>query len=359
MGAPTDNGSDANGSERSDEWEERETQAVAFDEYVDPDQRTEEAYLIVISGSLVGSMVKVLPGMTIGRGSQADIRTQDEGVSRIHARIVEAPEKQLAVEDMNSRNGTFVNGERVTKVVLKDGDKIRIGSTTILKFSYADKLEETFQQQMYNAALRDPLTQIYNRRHFDEQLLSEFSYSQRHGTALSLIMMDLDNFKQVNDTYGHLAGDAVLISLGQILSKSIRKEDLYARYGGEEFALLCRGINGPVAFSIANRIRRQVEESRLIPDLPSLQITLSAGVASYPEPYIGSPEKLVEAADRALYQAKALGKNRACIFDEELNPSRHMSKAGDADRDTAEFDAADVAKDVDQAEVGDADGDED
>jgi diguanylate cyclase (GGDEF)-like protein len=273
-------------------------------------------------------MIKVQAGMTIGRSVRADFRTPDDGVSRLHVKIESAPEGGMMAQDMGSRNGTFVNGAKIDKVALRDGDKIRIGSTTILKFSYADRLDESFQQQMYNAALRDPLTQIYNRRHFDEQLNSEFSYAVRHGFPLALIMMDLDHFKLVNDTHGHLAGDTVLVGLADILINSTRQEDLFARYGGEEFALLCRGTTAPVSFSIANRIRRMMEQAILVPELPDMRVTLSAGVAGIPDAAIGTSQELIEAADRALYRAKELGRNRVCIYDAELAPTTDTPPPG-------------------------------
>ena len=306
---------------KSGEWvEEEETKMVQF-AGLGKAPPGDQAYLIVLAGSRVGSMVKVTDGLTIGRGARAGFQTLDEGVSRSHVRIVEDEEGKLYAEDLGSRNGTFVNGARIEQPApLKDGDKIQIGSTTILKFSYADRLEESFQQQMYDAALRDPLTQIFNRRHFDEQFDAEFSYSVRHMVPLSLIMMDLDHFKLVNDTHGHPVGDAVLKALAEILIKSTRKEDLFARYGGEEFALLCRDTANLKAFSVANRIRRNVELAVMVPEIPGLKITMSAGVAGVPDGTISTPQDLLEAADRALYQAKALGRNRVYLYDPDMDP---------------------------------------
>jgi diguanylate cyclase (GGDEF)-like protein len=277
----------------------------------------EKPYLIVISGSQVGAMVKLKEGMTIGRGRQADFQTVDEGISRLHCRLRQTP-VGVVIEDLDSRNGTFVNDEKIGTIILKDGDKIRIGTTTILKFSYADELEESFQRQMYDAALRDALTRIYNRRHFDEQLRAEFSYARRHGFPLSLIMMDIDHFKSVNDNHGHPVGDVVLIGLAQAVTQAIRHEDLFARYGGEEFVVLCRGTKGSVAYTIANRIRERVEQTALVSDVPELRVTVSAGVACGPTAEIGTPDLLVEAADRSLYRAKQLGRNRACLDDPDM-----------------------------------------
>jgi len=301
------------------EFVDDETKAVRFEHtLVTGTKSAEEAYLIVLSGSHIGTMVKVTDGLTIGRGPRAGFRCTDEGVSRSHVRIVETLEGVLFAEDLGSRNGTFVNGERIDRVRLKDGDKIQMGSITILKFSYADKLEETFQQQMYDAALRDPLTKLFNRRHFEEQFLSEFAYAVRHMLSLSLIILDLDHFKRVNDTYGHPTGDVVLVAMGSILEKSIRQEDLFARYGGEEFALLCRDTAPIKAFAVADRIRCAVEKASMDPEHPELKLTISAGVAGIPDAAMSKPEDLVDATDKALYRAKALGRNRVFLHDPDL-----------------------------------------
>ena len=303
-------------------WVEEETKMVQFPvgDTATEAKQADQAYLIVLAGSRVGNMVKVTDGLTIGRGPRAGFQTLDEGVSRSHVRIVENEIGGLFAEDLGSRNGTFVNGQRIKRWQLQDGDKIQIGSTTILKFSYADKLEESFQQQMYDAALRDPLTQIYNRRHFDEQFDAEFAYAVRHLVPLSLIMMDLDHFKQVNDSYGHPVGDTVLRAVAQILIKSTRKEDLFARYGGEEFALLCRDTSNLKAFSVANRIRQNVEQAVMVPELPDFTVTVSAGVAGVPDGSLTSARDLLAAADKALYQAKALGRNRVFLYDPDMDP---------------------------------------
>lgn len=302
----------------SSDWEDETADAGMLDSNLGFGSPIEEAYLIVLGGSRIGAMAQIQSGMVIGRGDRADFRTPDDGVSRLHLRLTKTREGILA-EDLQSRNGTYVNGQRVTSVLLKDGDKIRIGSTTILKFSYADKLEESFQREMYNAALRDPLTQTYNRRYFNEQLESEFYYAIRHHSDLSLILIDIDHFKKINDAYGHLTGDAVLAGLTTAIKKLIRCEDLLTRYGGEEFALLCRWTSGHIGLSIANRIRTFIEQAQLVPSIPELKVAISAGVASLPENIINTPQAFFDAADKALYQAKRLGRNRVCMFDAQLS----------------------------------------
>ncbi len=296
------------------EWaSDDETCAIDF-AAVDMAKGEDTAYLIILSGSRVGEMVRVKSRVTIGRGETADLRVRDEGVSRLHARVEQQEDGSARVVDLGSRNGTFVNGERIEDAALKDGDKILIGQITILKFSYADQAEEAFQRQMYDSALRDPLTGLYNRRFLTSQLESEFSYSVRHQTSLSLVMIDIDHFKSVNDTYGHPVGDHVLVGLSNLLTGAIRTEDLAARYGGEEFVLVCRGISAPVAQTVVNRIRRMIEKTSLVTDHPERSVTISAGVASVPHPRIGDAQALVDASDKALYEAKNGGRNRVEIF---------------------------------------------
>jgi two-component system, cell cycle response regulator len=278
-------------------------------------QRNLAAYVIVLAGSNVGEMHK-LDGseMILGRGMQANVRLTDDGISRRHARILSVA-GQLTIEDLGSANGTIVNGEVVRSKVLQDGDKIRLGSTTILKFTYHDKLEESFQQQMYDAALRDGLTKAFNKKYFLDRLDTEFAYARRHRTMLSLVMMDVDFFKKVNDTYGHLAGDFVLQRLSGIAQSCIRAEDVFARYGGEEFSVICRGIPLINAGIMAERIRSTVEASAFDYQGQRLPITISAGVAALPETNANEQSELIGAADAALYEAKRMGRNRVLLKD--------------------------------------------
>ncbi len=271
-----------------------------------------EPYLIVLNGTNVGEMFRVgKDEVVIGRSKKADIVLLDDGISRQHCRIVKLPGGEAFIEDLDSTNGTYINGTQIKSHILKDGDKIQVGSTTILKFSYHDALEEEFQRKLYESALRDGLTKIYNKRYFSERIESEFAYAIRHQISLSLFMMDIDHFKSVNDTYGHLAGDAVLSEPAQRIQNGIRSEDVFARYGGEEFALISRGITEEHAILLGERLRRIVADRPFdLPDGTKLTVTISIGVAALPLPDINSSQDLVDAADRALYEAKHQGRNR-------------------------------------------------
>ena len=272
----------------------------------------DRAYLIVLAGSDVGKMFKLEDGETVlGRSHRADIKLDDDSISRMHAKLV-LSENDVHVEDLNSSNGTMVNGERIAYQNLRDGDKIRLGETTILKFTFHDRLDESFQQKMYDAALRDPLTKAFNKKYFVDTLNTEVSYSRRHSSALSLVILDLDHFKSINDTYGHIAGDHVLIEMANIVQTMLRTEDVLARYGGEEFCIILRGITLEAAGVLAERLRTEIESRRFMAGNQILPVTISAGVAQF-DAKLEDPLALVEAADEALYAAKKAGRNQVLL----------------------------------------------
>jgi two-component system, cell cycle response regulator len=272
-----------------------------------------QAYLIVLSGRSVGKMFKVPMGeVSMGRSLDADIRLEDEGISRMHASVLRNDDGIVMLQDNESTNGTYVNGAKVAEVELSDGDRIQVGSVTILKFSYQDSLEEQFQQQLYESATRDPLTQSYNKRFFMEQLDKDFSHTARHGQALSLVILDVDHFKILNDTHGHPAGDHVLQRMAATIMGALRTEDAFCRIGGEEFAIIMRDCAEEAATQAAERMRVLVQDTRFVYGGTELPVTVSVGVAAFDKAKHATPQDLVEQADRYLYQAKHTGRNRVC-----------------------------------------------
>jgi two-component system cell cycle response regulator len=231
----------------------------------------DRAYLIVLSGLNVGEMFHIGDrDAFVGRAQECDVQVADDGVSRRHA-TVKNKDGEIWLEDAESRNGTYVNGERIGRHRLLDGDKIQIGAATVLKFTYSDDLDETFQRRMYESALRDPLTKAFNKRYFLDRLESEFRFARRHSVPLSLVLMDIDHFKGVNDGHGHVVGDQVLAAFARRIHDVIRNEDVFARYGGEEFAVLGRQIELDKATAFAERLRRTIE---------SMEIATSAATVS-------------------------------------------------------------------------------
>jgi diguanylate cyclase (GGDEF)-like protein len=278
--------------------------------------RRDRPFLIVIGGASVGEMFAIRQAeIIIGRSRDSNMRFEDEGVSRRHARVT-SEAGDVHIEDLGSANGTFVNGDPVrARRALADGDKITLGPITILKFTYSDDLDETFQRQMFEASLRDGLTKAYNKTYFMDRLEKEVAYSRRHGVPLSLIILDVDHFKRINDTYGHPAGDAVLVHIARAAIGSLRKEDVFARYGGEEFAVICRGLDVPRGRQLAERLRLAAAATRTPHEGQDLVVTVSVGVAGCLEAGAETPADLISAADQALYEAKRRGRNRVVADD--------------------------------------------
>jgi diguanylate cyclase (GGDEF)-like protein len=275
--------------------------------------KRDRAYLVVLAGASLGEMYKVDGDKTIiGRGGKAQVRLLDDGISREHAQVVVEGNK-IYLQDLGSTNGTFCNGMKVDRKELADGDKILVGSTTILKFTYHDNLDEIFQKQMYESALRDGLTKAFNKKYFTDRLESELTFALRHISPLVLVMFDIDHFKKVNDTYGHQAGDLVLSELATLLTAALRAEDVFARYGGEEFAVICRGTDVSQAQVVGERIRKAVEGHRFVYEGTQIPVTISVGIAALPDPAVKDATDLVSRADKALYQSKHGGRNRVTI----------------------------------------------
>ncbi len=280
------------------------------------EQAVKTAYLTVMAGARAGEVIKLAHAETIlGRGPQSTIHLDSDGVSRRHARIVRQGQ-ELIVEDLGSTNGTWIDDQRVTFRKLEDGDRIQVGTEVIVRFNFLDDMEAQLQQQLYESAVRDPLTKAYNRKHFQERMRSEIAHALRHRGQLSLILFDIDHFKRVNDTLGHPAGDAVLKAISSAIMKTIRVEDVFARIGGEEFALLARGIDAQNAMLFAERLRRGIERLAVPWNGSTIPVTSSFGVATLVELYSGEAPKsidgdlLVARADQRLYPAKSGGRNR-------------------------------------------------
>ena len=274
------------------------------------DKKERHAYLVFLTGPLVGKIHLLDEGtVTLGRGADLDIPINDPGISRHHVRIAFQKGK-ARIQDLGSTNGTYLNGRRIAESDLKDGDKIQISSNTILKYAYQDKIENIFHTELYRMAVVDPLTGAYNKRYFEERFKEEFSYSLRNRAPLSLLMIDIDWFKSVNDCYGHPAGDYVLTRVSEITASIIRKEDLLCRYGGEEFAVILKGTDSEGAWTLAERLRKMVDEAVFEFDGKKIHATVSIGVATLHGRNLVDYEQMIKAADTLLYKSKNAGRNR-------------------------------------------------
>jgi diguanylate cyclase (GGDEF)-like protein len=216
------------------------------------------------------------------------------------------------IEDLGSSNGTSVGGARIpAQHPLVEGDRVAIGPNIELRFGFTDEAEEGALRRLYESSVLDALTGAYNRKHFEERLSAEVAYSKRHATPLSLLMLDLDHFKRINDTFGHLGGDHVLRTVGGLVKRTLRVEDVFARYGGEEFAVIARGIDVDKAYLFAERVRITVETAKIEFNRLLVPVNVSLGVASLACCGEGAiAESLVGKADERLYVAKGTGRNR-------------------------------------------------
>jgi len=249
------------------------------------------------------------PELIVGRLDELDIPLEGEGLSRKHARIFR-DESGWQVEDLQSTNGTHVNDVKVDRQHLNDGDLLKFG-VAICKFLSGDNIEAAYHEEIYRLSIIDGLTGVHNKRYFLEFLDRELASAQRHQTPLSLIMVDIDHFKKINDTHGHLAGDSALKELCQRLKPRIRTTDLLARYGGEEFAVVLPATDRVGALQVAEVLRALVESAPFTHDGIAIPATISLGVAEVDLANVGKADELIKRADANLYEAKRSGRNRA------------------------------------------------
>ena len=192
------------------------------------------------------------------------------------------------------------------------------GVTIASSFAFLLMHKERADRETHELATTDPLTGVYNRRTFKELAEPLLSRARRARTAVSLLLLDIDHFKSVNDTHGHLAGDEVLARFSALVRSCLRKEDLLARYGGEEFVVLLPGTAQADAAGLAERIRKQVESTRLHTGKDDVRVTVSVGVAGEKGELLPSLDGILGRADQALYAAKAQGRNRVMVTKGEL-----------------------------------------
>jgi diguanylate cyclase (GGDEF)-like protein len=269
------------------------------------------ATLTVLAGVEPGSVVALVDRETvIGRANDATIAIDEPSISRRHARIVHAGDGRYFVEDLGSRNGTFVNGARVRRVALTSGDRLQLGRVTLFRFAMVDEDEETLQRRLYESSTRDPLTGLLNRRCLLERLEQELLRSTGDAADIGMLMIDVDHFKRVNDAFGHLAGDQVLRALAMTLQRVLRSGDVLGRYGGEEFLAVVPHATKADLVLLAERIRAALDAVRVEVGGGSVAMTVSIGAALWSECKPAHSSALVALADERMYEAKARGRNR-------------------------------------------------
>ena len=247
---------------------------------------------------------------SIGRDRENDIVLDSDSVSRRHAKI-EHRDGHFFVIDLDSTNGTFINddAEPVSATQLRRGDQVKIGDT-IYKYLSGSDVEAQYHETIFNMTITDGLTDVSNRKQLDTVLTKEMPRAQRHARELSLLIIDIDHFKDVNDTYGHLAGDTVLRELANILQKRLRPDDELGRYGGEEFCAILPETSREGAAAIGEELRTLVETHTFVVEGEKIDVTISIGVSELAQ---GMDMKdFYKSADDKLYEAKRTGRNKVC-----------------------------------------------
>jgi diguanylate cyclase (GGDEF)-like protein len=291
--------------------------------------------LVFLRGELLAAPIPLeRDEVTLGRALEADVRVNDARASRMHARInVErdpaSGETRYRIQDLGSTNGTLLNGEPVTDAYLQDGDKLTVGEQ-LLRFDLLDDIDREYQRQIHRLLAHDELTGLLTSKSFFSELRREAARAETEVRPFCVLMMDLDHFKSVNDTHGHLVGSQTLEEVGALIMRELRAGDVAARFGGEEFAAFLLNADCAQGLVAAERVRAAIE-SNVFPAVrrgaandtgETLRITISLGVASYPDD-ARDPIQLVELADTALYRAKNLGRNRVvayCVAPPDLKP---------------------------------------
>jgi diguanylate cyclase (GGDEF)-like protein len=278
-----------------------------------------EPLLVLIAhpaGRVLGKRHQLTPGTTIevGRAPECKLDFPDvPSLSRIHARIG-YHDDGVWVEDQGSTNGSFVNHWRIKRRrTLESGDRLQFGEVHF-KFLRELDVEAAYFDTLHQLALQDGLTEVANKRRFDDELEREFARARRHDRQLSLILFDVDDFKQINDEHGHLTGDYVLQEIARVADRHMRREEILARLGGDEFGILSPEVGVDGAATLAERLRANIEEHLFDAEFISSppEVTCSFGVAELTDD-MTTAERLFAAADSALYDSKTAGRNRVTV----------------------------------------------
>jgi diguanylate cyclase (GGDEF)-like protein len=277
------------------------------------------AVLFTLTGPQQGALFALqAASIWLGRNPELSVDLEDEAVSARHAHVTRRLDGYY-LHDASSRNGTFVNGERISQPYrLIDGDHVQLGNT-ILRFSMLDELEKRALSTLFELTVRDPLTRAYNRRYLDAHLRSELAFAARRGMPLSLLLIDIDKFKSVNDSYGHAVGDDVLQLVAGCIQRLLRSYDALCRYGGEEFLVVARDTSSRNGEILAERIRHHIAAMTFEVPGGRASVTVSVGMASIaPGTEEIDLESVFDTVDRALYEAKGAGRN--CVRVASLAP---------------------------------------
>ncbi|MFQ5994135.1 MAG: diguanylate cyclase domain-containing protein [Acidiferrobacterales bacterium] len=268
--------------------------------------------LTVLYGGSVGTVhtLSAESAISIGRADDAGVRIEDQRVSRRHAEVMIDSNGTVVLADLGSSNRTYVNGTPIEKQELRDGDRIQIGYSCIIKFSYQDELELTIQEELADG-MRNPHTKIYTEAYLIDRLGSEFAHAQRHDEELGLLIFEIDHLQRIISDNGKVAGDHLLQEVARATRQILRDQDVFAHYEEERFAVLARDIGDEGAVVLAQRIRRTLQKHCFFFEQTQIPVTVSIGIATYSDK-IKKPAKLIKAAVKGLTKAKKKG-GQNCI----------------------------------------------
>lgn len=272
-----------------------------------PADTPQKPCLTVLYGGPVG-LVYTLPvgsETLIGRGDEADLPLGEARVSRRHAVIRVNSDSTVVLDDQGSSNGTFVNGTKVDQRKLEDGDRVQIGYSCIIKFSYQDDLEYQLQHEIAGG-IKDPLTGLYTKMYFEDRLLSEFTHACRRKDNLGVLLFAIDHFDKVNLCHGQAAGDLVVKEVARRVSSVLRAGDVFACYDAERFALLARDLDEKGSAILVQRVYKVVQDTQFDFDGALISLKISVGIATLAD----QPENadhFIKLADASLRQTRQKG----------------------------------------------------
>lgn len=246
--------------------------------------------------------------LIIGRGDDVDIQLNDDLISRNHCKI-NVINDQLTVEDLGSTNGTLIDGKPISFQMLQFDERLQVGPY-VMKIEHKAPYEVQYEQNLFTAATTDGLTGLLNRGCFNELSVQQLKICSSEQQQFSLVMLDIDHFKQINDSFGHPAGDLVIKTIASVLNKNKRCNDLIGRYGGEEFIMLLPNTSSQEAAAFCERIRSNIENLIISYDEHQISVTISIGIISLTTGTEKTMETLIEMSDQCLYQAKNQGRNQ-------------------------------------------------
>jgi two-component system, cell cycle response regulator len=268
--------------------------------------------LVVVAGPDVGKRVRLVRSVEVGRDPSAPFPLSDESVSRLHVRVEDRGDGQWAAVDLGSTNGTLVNGEPAKEALLARGHRIFIGNS-ILEFQVDDAISEGFNAELERMLSQDDLSGLWVKRRFDAELATTVAAVHAGSVScVSVIVMDLDGVKTINDTHGHDMGAFVIGAAGHVIGAALGGRGFATRFGGDEFAAALPGVAKDDAVAVAEGLRVDVVAHAYERNGVRVYPGMSCGVAVLPEDAADAPS-VFRAADQAMYRAKRGGKNKVSV----------------------------------------------